>query len=94
MMTLMGADIPLSAIQRQIASAIDIIVHIGRLWDRSRKVLEIVEVLDYNGEEIDTKVLYRFEEHERKGEACVGEWKRVGDLTNKEKLFQTGYQTI
>lgn len=94
MMTLMGADIPLSAIQRQIASAIDIIVHIGRLWDRSRKVLEIVEVLDYNGEEIDTKVLYRFEEHERKGETCVGEWKRVGDLTNKEKLFQTGYQTI
>lgn len=94
MMTLMGADIPLSAIQRQIASAIDIIVHIGRLWDRSRKVLEIVEVLDYNGEEIDTKVLYRFEEHERKGETCEGEWKRVGDLTNKEKLFQTGYQTI
>lgn len=94
MMTLMGADIPLSAIQRQIASAIDIIVHIGRLWDRSRKILEIVEVLDYNGEEIDTKVLYRFEERERKGETCEGEWKRVGDLTNKEKLFQTGYQTI
>lgn len=94
MMTLMGADIPLAAIQRQIASAIDIIIHIGRLWDRSRKVLEVVEVLDYNGEEIDTKVLFRFEEHERKGEKCVGEWKRMGDLSNKEKLFQTGYQTI
>ena len=94
MMTLMGADLPLAAIQRQIASAIDIIIHIGRLWDKSRKVLEVVEVLDYNGEEIDTKVLYRYEEHERKEERSVGEWRRVGDLTRTEKLFQAGYQTL
>lgn len=94
MMTLMGADLPLAAIQRQIASAIDIIIHIGRLWDKSRKVLEVVEVLDYNGEEIDTKVLYRYEEHERKEERSVGEWKRVGDLSRTEKLFQAGYQTL
>ena len=44
MMTLMGMDIPLSAVQRQIAAGIDIMVHLGRLRDRSRKVLEIVQI--------------------------------------------------
>lgn len=93
-MVLMGMDIPLAAIQRQIASAIDIIIHIGRLWDKSRKVLEVVEVLDYNGEEIETRVLYRFEETERKGDHVLGEWKKIQDITNKEKLFSAGYTSL
>lgn len=93
-MVLMGMDIPLAAIQRQIASAIDIIIHIGRLWDKSRKVLELVEVLDYNGEEIDTRVLYRFEETERKGERVIGEWKKVQDITNTAKLLSAGYSSL
>ncbi len=93
-MVLMGMDIPLAAIQRQIASAIDIIIHIGRLWDKSRKVLEVVEVLDFNGEEIDTQVLYRFEEKERKGDKAVGEWKKVQDITNTAKLFSAGYPAL
>lgn len=93
-MVLMGMDIPLAAIQRQIASAIDIIIHIGRLWDKSRKVLEVVEVLDYNGEEIDTRVLYRFEETGRRGERVIGEWRQVEDLANKAKLLSAGYQTL
>lgn len=93
-MVLMGMDIPLAAIQRQIASALDIIIHIGRLWDKSRKVLEVVEVLDYNGDEIDTKVLYRFEETERRGERVIGEWKKVQDITNTSKLFSAGYTSI
>lgn len=93
-MVLMGMDIPLAAIQRQIASAIDIIIHIGRLWDKSRKVLEVVEVLDYNGEEIDTRVLYRFQEAERNSDRSVGEWKKIQDLTNTAKLFSAGYQTL
>lgn len=93
-MVLMGMDIPLAAIQRQIASAIDIIIHIGRLWDKSRKVLEVVEVLDYNGEEIDTRVLYRFEETGRRGERVIGEWKKVQELANKAKLLSAGYQTL
>ena len=61
-MVLMGMDIPLAAIQRQIASAIDIIIHVGRLRDKSRKVLEIVEVLDYADGEIQTGCLYEFQE--------------------------------
>ena len=45
-MVLMGMDLPLPAIQRQIASGLDIIVHLGRLRDKTRKVLEVTEVWD------------------------------------------------
>lgn len=93
-MVLMGMDVPLAAIQRQIASAIDIIIHIGRLWDKSRKLLEIVEVMDYNGEEIDTRILYQFEETGRENGRIAGKWKKVQDLANTEKLFSAGYQTL
>lgn len=93
-MVLMGMDVPLAAIQRQIASAIDIIIHIGRLWDKSRKLLEIVEVMDYNGEEIDTRILYQFEETGREHGRIAGKWKKVQDLANTEKLFSAGYQTL
>lgn len=93
-MVLMGMDVPLAAIQRQIASAIDIIIHIGRLWDKSRKLLEIVEVMDYNGEEIDTRILYQFEETGRENGRIAGRWKKVQDLANTEKLFSAGYQTL
>lgn len=48
-MTLMAADIPLTAVRGQIASAIDILVHLGRLRDRSRRVLEITEVTRIRG---------------------------------------------
>ena len=92
-MILMGMDIPLPAIQRQIASAIDIIVHIGRLWDKSRKVLEIVEVLDFGENEVETRVLYQFQETGRKGEKIQGDWKKVHKLQNTGKLFSAGYQT-
>ena len=61
-MILMGTDIPLPAIRKQIASSLDVIVHLGRLRDKSRKVLEIVEILDYTDGEIRFNPLYRFEE--------------------------------
>lgn len=61
-MVLMGTEMPLSAIRSQIASGIDIIVHLGRLRDKSRKVLEIVEVLNYEDMEIKTLTLYKFKE--------------------------------
>lgn len=76
-MTLMAADLPLAAVRSQIASAIDILVHLGRLRDRSRKVLEIVEVGAYVEGEIRLNPLYRFVEdgrpEERKPEAEKGE---------------------
>lgn len=63
-LVLMGMEIPLSAVRRQIATGIDIIVHLGRIRDKSRKVLQILEVLGYDSvhDEIQTQVLYEFEE--------------------------------
>lgn len=61
-MVLMAAELPLPAVRSQIASAIDILVHLGRLRDGSRKVLEIVEVGTYADGEILLNPLYRFEE--------------------------------
>ena len=84
-MVLMGAELPLAAIRQQIASGLDIIVHLGRLRDKSRKVLEISEVLGYENGEIITKELFRFEEQ---GSSLEG--KVIGKLVRKEKLFETG----
>ena len=61
-MALMGMDLPLSAIQRQIASGVDIIIHLGRIRDRTRKILEIAEVCGYQSGEIVIQTLYQFQE--------------------------------
>lgn len=63
-LVLMGMEIPLSAVRRQIATGIDIIVHLGRIRDKTRKVLQILEVLGYDSQkdEIRTQILYEFEE--------------------------------
>jgi Flp pilus assembly CpaF family ATPase len=59
----MGADLPVASIHRQIASAIDLIVHLARLRDGSRRVTEVTEVIDYDQREevIRTKNLFRLE---------------------------------
>ena len=72
-MALMAADIPLAAVRGQIASAIDILVHLGRLRDRSRRVLEITEVLGYADGEIRLNPLYRFEERGNADECGASE---------------------
>ena len=61
-MTLMGVDLPLEAIRRQIASGVDILIHLGRMRDKTRKVLEITEVCGYEKNEIITRTLFRREE--------------------------------
>jgi len=90
-MVLMGMDLPLTAIKKQIASGIDILIHLGRLRDRSRKVLQIVEIDGYKDGEISTHVLYEFIE---KGEAdsgkVLGELTKKGELHNEEKLRAAG----
>ena len=93
-MGLMGMDMPLSAVQRQIASAIDIIVHIGRLRDKSRKVLQIVEVLGYEQGEIRLQTLYEFQEREVVDGRIQGEWVKVNEIQKKEKLLAAGYSEI
>lgn len=91
MMTLMGMDIPLSAVQRQISAGIDIMVHLGRLRDRSRKVLEIVEVLGYEKDEIRLQSLFSFRETGEKNGKIQGEWVKNADLLRREKLLAAGY---
>lgn len=61
-LVLTAVDIPLLAVRSQIASAIDIVVQLGRLRDRSRKVLEIDEMIGMDGTEIIMKPLYCFKE--------------------------------
>ena len=90
-MILMGMDIPLTAIRQQIASGIDIIIHLGRLRDGSRKVLEIVEVLGYEADEIVLKPLYQFAETgtDEEGRVC-GNLQKKGELSYVEKLQYAG----
>lgn len=90
-MVLMGMELPLPAIQRQIASAIDIIIHLGRVRDKTRKVLEIVEVLGYENGEIEMQKLYEFQEKEMVNGRIQGEWVKVNEIQRKEKLLAAGY---
>ncbi len=91
-MALMGMDLPLPAIQRQIASGVDIIVHLGRLRDRSRKVVEVTEVGGCRGGEVRLESLYRYEEEGEENGKIYGSWKKIRALTHKEKLLAAGYQ--
>jgi len=91
-MVLMGAEIPLPAIRQQIASGIDIIVQLGRLRDKSRKLLEITEVLGLEDNEIQLNPLYRFKEIEEVNGRIVGQWEKVGSLVNQDKLKANGMQ--
>lgn len=91
-MVLMGMEMPLHAIQRQIASGIDIIVHLGRLRDKSRKVLEVVEVLDYEDGEIKMQTLIQYQEITEQEGKIIGEWRDVHELLHRQKLEAAGYQ--
>ncbi|MEF9942171.1 MAG: CpaF family protein [Lachnospiraceae bacterium] len=90
-MVLMGMELPLQAIQRQIASGVDIIVHLGRMRDKSRKVIEIVEILGYRRNEIQIHTLYEFQEVESQGTKIEGVWKKIEEITHREKLLAAGY---
>lgn len=92
-MVLMGMDLPLSAIQRQIASGVDILVHLGRLRDKSRKVLSVEEIAGCENGTVIRNVLYRFQETGMKNERIAGKWVKENEMKNREKLLAAGYQT-
>ena len=86
-MVLMGIELPMEAVRRQIASAVDIIIHLGRLRDGSRKVTEICEVTGIENGQVQLTSLYEFEEQAEKGRKTVqGYLKKKAALQNKEKL--------
>nr|WP_315033109.1 CpaF family protein [uncultured Lachnoanaerobaculum sp.] len=96
-MVLMGAEgLPLEAIRQQISSAVDIIIHLSRLRDHSRKTMEISEVMGLKDGEIELNPLYVFEESEESTmDKVVGELKRTKNpLKNTFKLKLMGYKGV
>lgn len=91
-MVLSGSMMPLEAIRQQIASAIDILVHVSRIRDKSRRVLEITEIVGYKNGEILLNPLYQFsEEGETSQKKVIGLLKRTkNELTNKLKFKMAG----
>lgn len=94
-MVLMGMELPLTALRQQIASGIDIVVHLGRLRDRTRKVLEITEVTGYENSEIQLNPLYIFEEAGEDSEGrVIGGLEKKGRLLREDKLKTAGLSAV
>lgn len=93
-MVLMGMELPLVAIRSQIAAGVDILVHLGRLRDKSRRMLSIMEMDGMEQGEIRLNPLYEFMEiGERKGR-IKGCWVKRGELIHRGKLYAAGMEDI
>lgn len=90
-MVLMGADLPVSAIRGQIASGIDVFIHLGRLRDKSRRVLEIAELDGIRDGEIQLNVLFRFVQTGEREGRIEGRWRKTGELHHLEKWEAAGF---
>lgn len=93
-MVLMGMELPLAAIQAQIASGIDIMVHLGRMRDKSRRVLAIAELNGVEKGEIQLNPLYEFVETGVQEGKITGCWEKRGELLHREKLLAAGLENI
>ncbi len=89
-MVLSAEEIPLSAIRRKLASALDVVVHLGRLRDKSRRVLEITEVVGYEGDEIMLNPLFQFEDTGESRGQVQGRLMRINRLLRVDKLQLAG----
>lgn len=90
-MVMSGASLPVEVIRKQIASAIDVIIHLARIRDGSRRVLEIMEVLGVENGEVQLIPLYLFEEEgESEDHKVIGTLKKVNDLSSTLKLRMAG----
>ncbi len=93
-MVLMGIELPLAAIRGQIASGIDILIHLGRLRDKSRKVLSILEIAGIADGQVTLRELFQFEESGMENGRVCGKLIRVGALQNTEKHRRAGYDSL
>lgn len=90
-MVLSAASFPVQVIRKQIAAALEIIVHLGRIRDSSRRVLEICEVAGFDGDEIVLNSLFQFAEEGEAGGVVLGALKNTGrQLTRTQKLKMAG----
>lgn len=91
-MVLMGMDLPLAAIRGQIASALDIIVYLGRLRDKSRHVIEIDEIEGIKDGKIRLNKLYSWQEEGERDGKIIGKLVRTQTVLHREKLWAAGYR--
>lgn len=91
-MVLMGMELPLLAIRAQIVAGVDILVHLGRLRDRSRRLLAIMEIDRLEEGEIRLNPLYEFEEMGEGDGKLRGTWRKTGQLIHKGKLYAAGME--
>ncbi len=89
-MVLMGMELPLEAIRRQIASGIDLIVYLGRLRDKSRRLLEITEVTGMKGKQVEFNPLFLFRETGEASGRIFGRHEKTGEMKNLEKFRRAG----
>ena len=91
-MILMGIDMPVAGIRHQLTSAIDIIIHLGRLRDKTRRVLQIAEVVGVSRGEVKFNKLFEFAENAESNGLVLGELKATGNkLVNTQKMYFAGY---
>ena len=91
-MILMGIDMPVAAIRQQLTSAIDRIIHLGRLRDKTRRVLQIAEVVGVSRGEVKFNKLFEFAENAESNGLVLGELKATGNkLVNTQKMYFAGY---
>ncbi len=91
-MVLMGMELPLAAIRSQIAAGVDILVHLGRLRDKSRRMLSMMEIDGIEHGEIRLNPLYQFMEMGERNGVIMGRWEKKGELVHKGKLYAAGMQ--
>lgn len=95
-MVLSAAPLPIEVIRKQIASAIDIIVHLSRLRDKNRRLTDIIEISGFQKGEIQFNQLFTFIENEGSSETKVnGKLIRTGNLlVKRDKLVAAGIKDV
>ncbi len=91
-MVLMGMELPLLAVRSQIAAGVDIMVHLGRLRDKSRRMLSIMEVAGAKEDGICLNPLYEFTEMGEQDGRITGSWIKKGELIHRGKLYRAGME--
>lgn len=89
-MVLMGMNLPVNAIRGQIVSAFDLMIHISRLRDRSRRIVEISEIVGIENGEIILRVIYEFEETGEQQGKIEGRFIRKNQLLSTKKIKERG----
>lgn len=95
-MVISGNSIPIEAIRQQIASALDIIIQLSRLRDKSRRTVEITEVVGYENGAIKLNPLYQFIERgeDQNGRVTGGLERTKSAMVHKEKFHMAGLSDI